>query len=216
MASPYSRWKSTPPTLAPVTLGASGDLRALGRGHRHRQPFWPRRLHAHHGRHRSALDRTIEGPDNRTINGIIQTGAAINKGNSGGRCSTRASPAVIGITSAISARPTGTSAGVGFAIAVDTLKRILPDLLTTAATGTLAWASPRIQHHAGPGRSHPAAGVGGSVAGAVVRWFAAGRRRYSRRTDRKFSATSALYLGGDIVTAVDGQAIAQISQSNRS
>jgi S1-C subfamily serine protease len=75
----------------------------------------------------SALNRTIEGSDNRTITGIIQTDAAINRGNSGGPL-LDSSGRVIGINTAIFS-PSGTSAGVGFAVPVDTIKRLLPDLL---------------------------------------------------------------------------------------
>jgi S1-C subfamily serine protease len=75
----------------------------------------------------SALNRTLEGPDNRPISGVIQTDAAINQGNSGGPLLDSRSR-VIGINSAIFS-PTGTNAGVGFAVPIDTIKRMLPDLL---------------------------------------------------------------------------------------
>lgn len=75
----------------------------------------------------SALNRTLEGADGRTITGVIQTDAAINRGNSGGPL-LDSSGRVIGINSAIFS-PTGASAGVGFAVPVDTIKRVLPDLL---------------------------------------------------------------------------------------
>jgi len=76
----------------------------------------------------SALGRTLEGQDGRTITGIIQTDAAINRGNSGGPL-LDSSGRVIGVNSAIFS-PTGANAGVGFAVPVDTVHRILPDLLT--------------------------------------------------------------------------------------
>jgi S1-C subfamily serine protease len=76
----------------------------------------------------SALNRTLEASGGGTITGIIQTDAAINKGNSGGPL-LDSSGRVIGINSAIFS-PTGSSAGVGFAVPVDTLKRVLPDLLS--------------------------------------------------------------------------------------
>jgi S1-C subfamily serine protease len=75
----------------------------------------------------SALGRTLEGSDGRTITGVIQTDAAINQGNSGGPLLDSAGR-VIGINSAIFS-PTGTNTGVGFAVPVDTLRRILPDLI---------------------------------------------------------------------------------------
>ncbi len=75
----------------------------------------------------SALDRSIQGPSGLPITGIIQTDAAINKGNSGGPL-LDSSGRVIGITSAIFS-PSGTNAGVGFALPIDTVKRVLPALL---------------------------------------------------------------------------------------
>lgn len=75
----------------------------------------------------SALNRTITGPEDLDITGIIQTDASINKGNSGGPLLDSAGR-VIGINSAIYS-PTGTSAGVGFAVPVDTIKRVVPDLI---------------------------------------------------------------------------------------
>jgi len=75
----------------------------------------------------SALGRTLQGDDGSTISGAIQTDAAINRGNSGGPL-LDSSGRVIGINSAIFS-PTGSNAGVGFAIPVDTIRRLLPDLL---------------------------------------------------------------------------------------
>lgn len=78
----------------------------------------------------SALNRSIEGQREgnvtTTIYDIIQTDAAINRGNSGGPL-LNSSGELIGINTAIFS-PSGTSTGVGFAVSVETLKRILPDL----------------------------------------------------------------------------------------
>ena len=76
----------------------------------------------------SALNRSLQDNSGRTITGVIQTDAAINRGNSGGPL-LDSSGRVIGINSAIFS-PSGASAGVGFAVPVDTLKRVLPDLLS--------------------------------------------------------------------------------------
>lgn len=76
----------------------------------------------------SALNRALQDNNGRTITGVIQTDAAINKGNSGGPL-LDSSGRVIGINSAIFS-PSGASAGVGFAVPVDTVKRVLPDLLS--------------------------------------------------------------------------------------
>jgi len=74
----------------------------------------------------SALQRTLR-TDFGLIDDVIQTDAAINPGNSGGPLLNRHGE-VIGINTAIFSR-TGESAGIGFAVPVNTLSRILPDLL---------------------------------------------------------------------------------------
>lgn len=75
----------------------------------------------------SAIDREIEGFSGLTIKGMIQTDAAINPGNSGGPLFD-SSGKVIGVNTVIYSR-TGTSAGVGFAVPIDTVKRIVPQII---------------------------------------------------------------------------------------
>ncbi len=76
----------------------------------------------------SALDRSL--PSERgTIEHLIQTDAAINPGNSGGPL-LDSSGRLIGITTAIYS-PSGASAGIGFAVPVDTVNRVVPELIRT-------------------------------------------------------------------------------------
>jgi S1-C subfamily serine protease len=76
----------------------------------------------------SALDRSLSGETNEpTIEHLIQTDAAINPGNSGGALLDSAGR-LIGITTAIYS-PSGASAGIGFAVPVDTLMRVVPQLI---------------------------------------------------------------------------------------
>ncbi len=75
----------------------------------------------------SALQRPIRAPNNRLIEGAIQTDAAINRGNSGGPL-LDSHGRMIGINSQILS-PTGTSSGLGFAIPVNIAKRIVPQLV---------------------------------------------------------------------------------------
>jgi len=75
----------------------------------------------------SALGRTITSVTNRPIDGAIQTDAAINPGNSGGPL-LDSGGRLIGVNTAIYS-PSGASAGVGFAIPVDTVNRIVPQLI---------------------------------------------------------------------------------------
>jgi S1-C subfamily serine protease len=75
----------------------------------------------------SALGRTIQSVSNATIFDVIQTDAAINPGNSGGPL-LDSGGRLIGINTAIYS-PSGASAGIGFAVPVDTVNRIVPELI---------------------------------------------------------------------------------------
>lgn len=75
----------------------------------------------------SALGRSIESVTGRQIEGVIQTDAAINPGNSGGPLLDSAGR-LIGVNTAI-ASTSGSSAGIGFAVPVDTVNQIVPQLI---------------------------------------------------------------------------------------
>lgn len=75
----------------------------------------------------SALNRNVTSPNGFPIDGVIQTDAAINPGNSGGPL-LDAGGKVIGINSQIEAGSGQTNSGVGFAVPVDTLEKVLPTL----------------------------------------------------------------------------------------
>lgn len=78
----------------------------------------------------SALDRTLsEGRDGAAIDHLIQTDAAINPGNSGGPLLDSAGR-LIGINTAIFS-PSGAYAGIGFAVPVDTVNRVVPELIAS-------------------------------------------------------------------------------------
>jgi putative serine protease PepD len=74
----------------------------------------------------SALNRTIQAPNGFSISGAIQTDAAINPGNSGGPL-LDSQGRVIGVNSQIASQ-SGQSSGVGFAIPVDQVKKVVPYL----------------------------------------------------------------------------------------
>jgi putative serine protease PepD len=74
----------------------------------------------------SALGREIQAPNGFSISGVIQTDAAINPGNSGGPL-LDGDGRVIGVNSQI-ASSAGTNSGVGFAVPIDTVKRVVPQL----------------------------------------------------------------------------------------
>lgn len=111
--------------LVPVQFGTSHDLKVGQRVYAIGNPF---------GLERtlttgiiSSLNRSLPTRSGRTIKSIIQTDAAINPGNSGGPLLDSGS-LLIGMTTAIASR-TGQSSGVGFAIPVGTLSRLVPQLI---------------------------------------------------------------------------------------
>ena len=132
------RLSRPPKTLKPIPLGTSRDLKigqhviAIG------NPFGLQRTLTQGIV--SALDRELPTEGFREVAGVIQTDAAINPGNSGGPLLDSAGR-LIGVNSAIRSA-SGSSAGVGFAIPVDLVNRIVPALI---AHGKVPWPGIGIQ-----------------------------------------------------------------------
>jgi S1-C subfamily serine protease len=111
--------------LAPIVIGSSHDLQvgqktfAIGNPYGLDQTLTTGIV--------SALGREITSATDRPIRGVIQTNAAINPGNSGGPL-LDSSGRLIGMTTAILS-PSGTFAGIGFAIPVDEINRVVPELI---------------------------------------------------------------------------------------
>jgi S1-C subfamily serine protease len=111
--------------LKPLAIGTSGDLQvgqkvfAIGNPFGLDQTLTTGII--------SALGREINAVTGRTISGVIQTDAAINPGNSGGPLLDSAGR-LIGVNTAIYS-PSGLSAGIGFAVPVDTVNRVVPQLI---------------------------------------------------------------------------------------
>lgn len=110
---------------APLPLGTSGDLKVGQKVFAIGNPFgldWTLTTGIV-----SALDRSLKGEDGGVIEHLIQTDAAINPGNSGGPLLDSAGR-LIGVNTAIYS-PSGASAGVGFAVPVDTVNRVVPQII---------------------------------------------------------------------------------------
>jgi S1-C subfamily serine protease len=144
----------------------------------------------------SALNREIESVTRRPIQGVIQSDAAINPGNSGGPLLDSAGR-LIGVNTAIYS-PTGTSAGIGFAIPVDTVNRIVPELIRS---GKLI--RPGLGIQIADEQISQRLGVTGVLVVDVVRGSAAARAGF-QPTRREASGRVRL---GDVITAIDGKKI---------
>jgi len=117
----------SPAKLHPVTLGDLSSLRVGQRVIAIGNPFGLERTLTTGVI--SSLGRIIQSPDNRFIGEIIQTDAAINPGNSGGPL-LDSRGRVIGVNTQILS-PSQANAGIGFAIPVNTVQRVVPELIAT-------------------------------------------------------------------------------------
>jgi S1-C subfamily serine protease len=154
----------------------------------------------------SALGRTVQTSQTTFIDEAIQTDAAINRGNSGGPL-INSHGQVIGINSAIYT-PTGTTAGIGFAIPINTAKNIANDLMTdgrvhraflgveTWPVGT--WLSEALDLPVKEGLLVERVTKGGPAAAAGIR----GGDRVAQAGMRR------IFIGGDVITAIDNQKVA--------
>ncbi len=111
--------------LKPLPVGSSRDLQVGQQVYAIGNPFWLDQTLT--TGIVSALNREIESVTRRLIHGAIQTDAAINPGNSGGPLLDSAGR-LIGVNTAIFS-PSGANAGIGFAIPVDEVNRIVPRLI---------------------------------------------------------------------------------------
>jgi S1-C subfamily serine protease len=153
----------------------------------------------------SSLGRTVQTSENTYIDEAIQTDAAINRGNSGGPL-LNSHGEVIGINSAIYA-PTGTTAGIGFAIPINTARRAAEDLITQ---GRVRRASLGLAGR--PLWPDLAQALGLSVQqGILVEQVTEGgpaAQAGIRGGDRSVLAgLQELRVGGDVVVAIDGKPV---------
>ena len=159
----------------------------------------------------SGLGRVIESPDQGFIGEIIQTDAAINQGNSGGPL-LDLDGRVVGVNSAI-VSPTGTSAGIGYAIPATTLARVVPELIRNGRYPHphLAISVQEIpERFAGYFRRAgiPAPPVGGLMIRAVARGGPADRAGLQGAGRVGRIGNLRIRYGGDYLLAVDGRSVA--------
>ena len=148
----------------------------------------------------SALGRTITSLTGRPIEDVIQTDAAVNPGNSGGPLLDSAGR-VIGVNTAIYS-PSGASAGIGFAVPVDTVNRIAPQLI---ASGRVTRPFLGVQMMDSTPQRNLARWVGAEQPGPMVARVepdspaaAAGMRGIQQTEDGQL-------IPGDVIQSVDGK-----------
>jgi S1-C subfamily serine protease len=149
--------------------------------------------------------RSVQEPDGMTIDEAIQTDAAINPGNSGGPLLNWHGD-VIGINTMI-ASSVGQSAGIGFAIPINTAKAVLNDLVTLGRVRRPALGvrtipiSPELADQMGLPADY------GLLIVQVVSGSAADQAGLRAGSERAYIGNIPIMLGGDLIVAVDGQEI---------
>jgi len=153
----------------------------------------------------SALDRSLPAEDGRTvIEHLIQTDAAINPGNSGGPL-LDSSGRLIGINTAIFS-PSGAYAGVGFAVPVDTVNRVVPQLIAKGK-----YSRPVLGISTDEQLNQLIAKQLG-VKGVAVLKVEPGSPAEAAGLRAARSAADGSIVPGDIITAVDGKAVDSVAR----
>jgi len=189
----------------PVPLGSSADLKVGQDVYAIGNPFGLD--HSLTTGVISALDRTIDNDSGGVIENLIQTDAAINPGNSGGPLIDSAGR-LIGINTAI-VSPSGAYAGIGFAVPVDTVNRVVPRLI-----GYGRYVRPSLGISANDDLSRRLlAGLG--VEGVLVLRVQPG----SGAAAAGFKATQSTPGGGvilgDVIYGIDGEPVRDLGELNR-
>ena len=150
--------------------------------------------------------RPIRSPEGAYIEEAIQTDAAINPGNSGGPL-LNSHGEVIGINSLIATGGSNQSAGIGFAIPINTAKAVLNDLITlgTVRRPSLGIVSlpigPELAQEIGLPADY------GVLIIRVVPGGAADRAGLKGGTERAYLGASPIMIGGDLIVAINGDPI---------
>ena len=204
------------PDLRPMTLGDSSNLLVGQKVYAIGNPF------GLNGTLTLGIVSSIRGirePDGMQIEDAIQTDAAINPGNSGGPLLNYHGE-VIGINTMI-ASSVGQSAGIGFAIPINTAKAVLNDLVTLGRVRRPALGVRTIPIDAELAGELGLAADYGLLIVQTVPGGAADRAGLHGGTERAYLGNMQIFIGGDLIVAIDGkdinsqQGLAQVMNSHR-
>lgn len=180
--------------VSPIPIGTSKDLRVGQRVYAIGNPFGFD--HTLTTGIISGLGREIKSVTERPIQGVIQTDAAINPGNSGGPLLDSAGR-LIGMNTAI-VSPSGAYSGIGFAVPVDTINRIVPQLIKSGRVKKPGLGIRVLESEMARRNGLVGAIVANVVPGSPA--DKAGLRPIHRTSDGSIEI-------GDIISAVDGHPV---------
>ena len=155
----------------------------------------------------SSLGREIRTENNPPLEGLIQTDAAINEGNSGGPL-LDSQGNVIGINTAILA-PSGGNIGIGFAMPINRAKSMLEDFRTGKSFGRprLGVSTVYIPAELAPDLKLPSSG--GLLIQEVGRGTTAATAGLRGATEAVLVGNMRLGVGGDLITGIDGKPVTE-------
>jgi S1-C subfamily serine protease len=153
----------------------------------------------------SALQREIIAPNGFTIDNVIQTDAPINPGNSGGPL-IDATGRVIGVNSQIETGGGQGSVGIGFAVPINTAKKIIPQLEKSGSVQQAYLGLTSLTIDGSLAQLNLPVKAGALVQG-VQSGSGAAKAGIRGGTIQATVAGGTIALGGDIITAVDGQPV---------
>jgi S1-C subfamily serine protease len=147
----------------------------------------------------------VQTSQTTAIEEAIQTDAAINRGNSGGPL-INSHGEVIGINSAIYT-PTGTTAGIGFAIPINTAKSIANDLITSGRVHRAFLGVQTLSISGGLGEALDLPVQEGLLVEIVTKGGPAAEAGIRGGDRTVLAGMQRLYIGGDVIVAMDGQKV---------
>jgi len=204
------------PDLTPMVLGDSANLQVGQKVYAIGNPFG---LSGTLTRGIVSSIRPVREPDGMKIEDAIQTDASINPGNSGGPLLNMHGE-VIGINTMI-ASSVGQSAGIGFAIPINTAKAVINDLHTSGRVRRPALGVSTIPIDPNLADQMGLASDYGLLIVQVVPGSAADNAGLRGGTERAFLGNIPIMVGGDLIVAIDGekvedqQELAQIMNNHR-
>jgi len=204
------------PDLTPMVLGDSAKLQVGQKVYAIGNPFG---LSGTLTRGIVSSIRQVQEPDGMKIEDAIQTDASINPGNSGGPLLNMHGE-VIGINTMIASN-VGQSAGIGFAIPINTAKAVINDVLTSGRVRRPALGVSTIPIDPNLADQMGLASDYGLLIVQVVPGGAADNAGLRGGTERAFLGNIPIMVGGDLIVAIDGekiedqQELAQIMNNHR-
>lgn len=152
----------------------------------------------------SALNRSLTEENGATVEHLIQTNAAINPGNSGGPLLDSAGR-LIGINTAIYS-PSGANAGIGFAVPVDTINRVVPQLIRNGK-----YTRPALGIEIDENINERLAAIIG-IKGIVILKVPSGTAAYSAGLQGVTVLRNGNIIPGDIITAIEGKPVDSVGK----